>query len=383
METLGYFDFSSGVHSRSVAQRVPVNGTIEVTRRCPLRCLHCYNNLPVGDREARSNELTYEEHCRIVDEISEAGCLWLLYTGGEIFVRKDFLDIYTYAKQKGLLIILFTNGTFLTEKVADYLAEWRPFSIEITLYGCTKETYEQVTGIPGSYQRCLHGIHLLLERNLPLKLKTMVLRENKHEIWEMKRFAEEGLGVDFRFDALINSRIDCSQKPIEVRVSPPEVVELDLLDVKRVAEFKKFSERFNGPTPPGQMDDLYHCGAGINSFAIDPYGMLRLCTLSNGNAFDLRKGPFREGWENYLQEVRQKKISRQTKCVRCELRATCGMCPPNAELEKGDAEEPVDFLCHVAHLRARALGIHVPPHGECKYCQTDQPSAIGCQPSER
>jgi radical SAM protein with 4Fe4S-binding SPASM domain len=382
MQLLRYVDFSSGVHSRSVAQRAPVNGAIEVTRRCPLRCLHCYNNLPVGDREARSNELTYEEHCRILDEISEAGCLWLLYTGGEIFVRKDFLDIYTYAKQKGLLITLFTNGTFLTEKVADYLAEWRPFSIEITLYGCTKETYEQVTGIPGSYRRCLQGIHLLMERNLPLKLKTMVLRENKHEIWEMKRFAEEGLGVDFRFDALINSRIDCSQKPIEVRLSPPEVVELDLLDVKRVAEFRKFCERFNGPPPPGQMDDLYHCGAGISSFAIDPYGMLRLCTLSNGIAFDLRKGPFREGWENYLQEVRQKKISRQTKCVHCELRATCGMCPPHAELEKGDAEEPVDFLCHVAHLRARVLGIHVPPHGECKYCQTDQPSAIRCQPSE-
>ena len=127
----------------------------------------------MGDQEARRSELTYEEHCRLLDEITEAGCLWLLYTGGEIFARKDFLDIYTYAKQKGLLIGLFTNGTLITPKIADHLAEWRPFMIEITLYGRTRETYEQLTGIPGSYDRCMRGIRLLMERGLPLALKTV------------------------------------------------------------------------------------------------------------------------------------------------------------------------------------------------------------------
>ena len=80
----------------------------------------------MGDQEARRNELSYEEHCRILDEITEAGCLWLLYTGGEIFARKDFLGIYTYAKKKGFLITLFTNGIFVTPEIADYLSEWRP-----------------------------------------------------------------------------------------------------------------------------------------------------------------------------------------------------------------------------------------------------------------
>ncbi|GAG51750.1 unnamed protein product, partial [marine sediment metagenome] len=71
----------------------------------------------MSDKEARRNELTYDEHCRILDEITAAGCLWLLYTGGEIFARKDFLDIYTYAKQKGLIISLFSNGTLITPEV--------------------------------------------------------------------------------------------------------------------------------------------------------------------------------------------------------------------------------------------------------------------------
>ena len=66
-------------------------------------------------------------------------------------------------------------------------------------------------------------------------------------------------------------------------------------------------------------------------------------------------------------EVPEKKITRQTKCVACEIKAMCGMCPANGELENRDPEEPVDFLCQVAHLRAYALGIPIPPHGDCEY----------------
>ena len=205
-----YAAFSMALQRRLSAYRTPVNGTIEVTRRCPLECAHCYNNLPMGDIDARHRELTFEEHCRLLDEITDAGCIWLLFTGGEIFARKDFLDIYSYAKQKGLILILFTNGTLITPKIADYLVEWRPFNIEITLYGRTKETYERLTGIPGSYDRCLNGIRLLMERRLPLKLKTVGVTINKHEIWDMQRFAEEELGLEFKFDSMINARIDCS-----------------------------------------------------------------------------------------------------------------------------------------------------------------------------
>jgi radical SAM protein with 4Fe4S-binding SPASM domain len=335
-----------------------------------LNCVHCYNNLPIRDQEARDKELTSEEHCRLLDEITEAGCFWLLYTGGEIFVRKDFLDIYTYAKRKGLLITLFTNGVLITPEIADFLVEWRPFAIEISLYGRTRETYERVTGVPGSYDRCMRGIHLLTERGLPLKLKTMAITINKHELWEMKHFVEEELCLEFRFDPMINPCIDCSQKALSVRLTPQEVIELDLKDPKRVAEWKKFTEQFNGPVyAPGHSEELFHCSAGFNTFAIDPCGMLNACLLSNRDSYDLRKGSFKEGWGNAISHLRHKKISRETKCIHCEIKSMCGMCPANAELENKDPEEPVDFLCQVAHLRAYAMQIPVKPHGECNYCR--------------
>src|SRR5260370_14946517 len=126
MEQLTYGAFSADLHQRQTGQRSPMQVSIEVTRRCPLECQHCYNNLPMGDQDARQREMTTEEHFRVLYELVEMGCFWLLYTGGEIFARKDFLEIYTYAKKKGFLITLFTNGTLINEIIADYLVQWPP-----------------------------------------------------------------------------------------------------------------------------------------------------------------------------------------------------------------------------------------------------------------
>jgi radical SAM protein with 4Fe4S-binding SPASM domain len=363
-----YMDFSAALHNRLAANRTPSNVTIEVTRRCPLECVHCYNNLPMGDAGARREELTYEEHCRLLDELSDAGCLWLLYTGGEIFARHDFLHIYTYAKKKGFLITLFTNGTLITPRVADYLAEWRPFAIEITLYGASKETYENLTGIPGSYERCLRGIRLLRERELPLALKTVAISINKHEIGAMKAFAED-LGLRFKFDAMMTPRIDCSQSPLAVRLQPWEIVKMDLEDPVRVAEWKRLAERFARRTTAEPGDEVYHCGGGVNGLAVDPAGKMSICVLSHQDTYDWRQGNLDQGWNHFLHDVRRRKITRVTKCTSCGLKDLCGMCPANGELENGDPEAPVDFLCHVAHLRAKTMDIAVPAHGACEYCE--------------
>src|SRR5262245_37981015 len=106
MERASYGRFSSNLHQKIADKRTPVEVSIEITHRCPLNCLHCYNNLPMGDSTARNSELTLDEHRRLLDELQQAGCLWLLYTGGEIFGRKDFPEIYKEAKKRGFLITL-------------------------------------------------------------------------------------------------------------------------------------------------------------------------------------------------------------------------------------------------------------------------------------
>jgi MoaA/NifB/PqqE/SkfB family radical SAM enzyme len=146
---LGYGQFSQRLHDKVAGRRIPLVGSLELTFRCNLRCVHCYvahGHQGIPGRK----ELTAGEIRAILEAVVDEGCFWLLLTGGEPLLRPDFLDIYTDAKRKGLIVTLFTNGTLLSPQIADSLAEWRPFVVEVTLYGRTQETYERMMELIGT-----------------------------------------------------------------------------------------------------------------------------------------------------------------------------------------------------------------------------------------
>lgn len=333
-------------------KRVPLSGSIEVTARCNQFCSHCYINKSIDDFREQQKELSERALKGIIDDITDAGCLFLLFTGGEPFVRPDFMDIYRYAISKGLLITLFSNGTTIDRAIARELSRWRPYSMEITLYGM-EESYERVTGVAGSFEKCIQGIELLLEYGIPLTLKTMVTRTNRHELDAMKAFAEKR-GLPFRFDPELNMGVDGRKSPASLRLSPEEALELDLSDKKRVNEWEAFCHEFIGPSSPSEY--LYQCGAGIDSFHIDAYGRLSPCLMVRNATYDLGKGSFKEGFDRFIPEEISRKRSRDVKCMDCELLSLCSQCPGVAYLEGGDEESPVEYMCELAQLRAETFG---------------------------
>ena len=353
---IGFGEFSRRLNEKMAGRRIPFSGSAELTFRCNLRCRHCYVAGGNHPRAARQ-ELPADEWRSILDQIADEGCLWLLLTGGEPLTRPDFADLYLYAKRKGFLLTLFTNGTLLTPRTADLLAEWRPFAVEITLYGRTQATYERVTGVPGSHARCMRGVELLMERGVPLRLKTMLLTLNQHELWDIKAYAE-GLGVQFRFDPMVNAGLDGARQPMDLRLPPEDILKFDMADATRWADWRDFWQRLRDVRPDPRY--LYTCGAGLRTFHVDPYGRLGACIMSRAQTYDLRQGTFRAGWRDFLYGVRYQPAIKDHRCRQCNLHALCGHCPAWGCLEHGEPEEPVEFLCRVAHLRAEALEPDLP-----------------------
>ena len=345
--SVAYSDFGTQVRRACGDARTPLNGSFELTFRCNLRCVHCY----VPDFSG-SGELTTAEVRRILSEAADEGCLWMLLTGGEVLCRTDFPDIYRHAKRLGLLLTVFSNGTLLDERLADLFAEYPPFGLEFTLYGLSDETYQRTTGFPGRFTRVRRAVELAIERRLRLTLKAVAMEPLVDEIPRMQAWANS-LGVPFRYDGMIHARLDGSLAPTSVRSAPERLVAWDASDPKRLSDWLQFYRDYVKPLGPSRY--LMSCGAGVQSFHVDPRGRLLSCEALPLDGYDLRRGSFREGWYGIVGEVRRRLAAPQNACAACEIKSLCDRCPATALLETGSPDGWMPHDCEVTHRRAALL----------------------------
>jgi radical SAM protein with 4Fe4S-binding SPASM domain len=222
----------------------------------------------------------------------------------------------------------------------------------------SSETYERVTGVPGSFERCLRGIEAMVAAKVPLRLKTVAMTLNKHELRAMYDYSAS-LGIEFRHDSVLRPTF-YGRDIRNLRLSPEEVVSLDLVRPDAVDLMETAYELAVNAAETNPLYDakrLYNCGAGFRSFHIDPYGLLTGCHMVRSPGYDLRSGSFLEGWESFLAEFRSTEVRKDIECLHCEVVGLCQRCPAFSALENNDVESVVEYACAVAHQRARILGI--------------------------
>lgn len=342
---------------RLAERRIPISGSLELTRGCNLRCAHCYLGPGTAFHRRGAAELTFERWQSIIDEIAAAGCLNLLFTGGEPLLRADFPDLYRQAKKRGFLVSVFTNGTLVTDQTVRIFQEWPPQGVEISLYGATAATYERITGVPGSYGRCVRGIERLLAGGVRVGLKTILMTLNSREFAAIEKMASDW-GVKFRFDAGIFPRQSGDRGPLGLRVPVEEAVDLELGVRGRAEAWLRHFEVFSGP-PVG--DRRYQCGAGVTGFHVDAGGELRPCLMTAKVKYDLRGGSFAAGWQGPLRKLGELRAANSRECLCCERRPLCDYCPGFFEVETGDEEQRSEYLCSLAAQRHQRLRMEQRP----------------------
>lgn len=348
--SLSNLEYIKSLNTKLALNRVPISGGLELTKRCNLRCAHCYLGPARSGSSGARPEMETEQVLALMDDIRDAGCLNLLITGGEPLLRPDFGKVYERARENGMIVTIFTNGTLINEESLDLFSDIPPRSVEISLYGATSGTYEAVTGIPGSYAKCIRGIEQLLDRGIEVGLKTVLMSLNLHEFYEIEKIAKQ-YGVKFRFDSDIFPRFDGDRMPLSLRVPSKDAVEIDMSDPIRIESWRKF---LNSQDKFRLSDRLYCCGAGVTNFHIDASGFLMPCLMISEDNFDLLQGGFDEGWQS-MKHLQQKKTDPSNRCIGCDKISLCSYCPAFFLLENGDENSASEYICSSGTARFNVI----------------------------
>lgn len=341
---------------------------LELTERCNLDCQHCCVNLPAGDFKAKEKELPTDGIKKILEQAAALGCLTVRFTGGEPLLRDDFAELYAFARRLGLKVVLFTNATLVTPRLAELFCKIPPLEkIEVTLYGMRQASYEAVTRTPGSFAAAQQGIAMLLENKIPLAVKSALLPANRAEKSEFESWAAKTIpGMEkpppyaFFFD--LRSRRDSPAKNRLILSLRPSCRDgLTFLTAKKdeyIREMKHFC-----PANLAVHDDrLFKCNAGLGNGSVDANGIFQACLLLRhpDTVVDLNKRSLKEALTGFFPELREKKAENPEylrRCASCFLPGLCEQCPAKSWLEHGTLDTPVDYFCEIAQVQARFLGL--------------------------
>ncbi len=344
IQTGDYHALVANMQAQSSQQRLPLRAMFELTYRCNFACIHCYNS----DSQKASkphDEVTTQEACRIIDQIRDLGCFVLGFTGGEVFVRPDAMEIFRHAKRSGFQIIIYTNGYYINETMADELAALAPNKVDISIHGMSAPTFERITQRHGSRDRVFRAIELLVERGVRVGLKSNLFADNAEEMAAIKQFADS-IGAFHRLSSEFFARNDRSPEPYRYQLEPEEVHRIleRLYPTGKTAP--QIASRADGldddtavQTPeddvPQSAAPLFHCGVGRSSLVVTPFGAVKPCLEFDQPTFSIKEHSLAGCWEKIVEFTDRVNATEDCECHTCELERYCDSCPASRYLATG------------------------------------------------
>jgi AdoMet-dependent heme synthase len=354
--------------SRTVRKHQPLSVHFDLTYRCNERCVHCY--LDHDDH----GELSTAECLAVINELAQAGTLFLTFSGGEIFLRPDLYEILAEARRLHFDISLKTNALLVTPERAERLREFGVRRVQISVYSDIPEVHDAITKVPGSLQRTLAAIPLLLEQGLQVKLACPLMRENLLAYRGVMTLAEK-IGVPYVLDLTITPMMDGNEGPLAHRIPVSSLLpvmqdpKLHACTPQPTAEaalaMREYPAAIGSAVSSGIDSEAYEdlpCSAGHNSCYISPYGDVYPCVQLPQAAGNLRRKHFNDIWYHapQLERLRGVRESQLPVCSRCEIRSYCERCPGLALMEGGDLLGAYTRACELAEQKARLAGVTEP-----------------------
>ena len=321
---------------------VPISVHMDVTYRCNERCVHCYL-----DHEDHG-EMTTAEMKGVLDQLAEAGVFFLTFSGGEVFLRRDFFEILEYARRLMFNVKIKTNAILIRAAEAQRIRALGVDTIQISVYSHRPEVHDAITKVRGSFERTIKAIRFMREQGLKVTIANVLMTWNRHDSDGVQELAVS-LGAHYTLDPTITPKMDGNTDVLSLRIAGEELPSV-FSNPKLVPNM----EEFCAPPKPVTDDDMegYSCSAGHSFCYISPYGDVFPCVqfpLPTGN---VRQQKFMDIWNHSpeMNEVRSIKAKDLTVCSSCSHVSSCTRCPGLAYME-GSMRGPSTADCEKSYYR--------------------------------
>jgi radical SAM protein with 4Fe4S-binding SPASM domain len=332
----------------SLNKNIPLIGTLELTYQCPLKCRHCYlpqtqGRLPVLQKK----ELSTADWKRVLRQLKKAGCLYIVFTGGEPLLKKDFIELCQYAAELNFSVQIFSTGLKITKELVEKLKDCSIASFEMSFYG-RKHIHNKITGDENSFDTTLKAAKLIAKNGIAVKFKTPLMNENFKDIAYIRDVCQK-YGFNHTFDPIIAPANDSNKQALKYRITETQI--------KALLKDPKLDFLANCSQESRDKQGDFFCGAGKNVFGINPYGEVYPCLqlpLAVGN---LRKKSFVDIWKKsvWLKKWRKLSIRDLKECPDCKYLSFCNRCPGLALVEDGNLMGPSRIACDIAKMRYSLL----------------------------
>ena len=347
--------------------RYPINGTLELTLRCNLKCKMCmFRHSDDENTQLLNNELTVEQWKDIGCQLRNAGTLNLLITGGEPFLRKDFCEIYGNIYRLGFIITLYTNATLVNEQILRTLEQYPPHRIGITLYGASNETYNTLCGCANGFDKALAGARALSKLPSALEFRMTVVHDNLNDADALYKLIKNEFDLPITYTNTVFQSVRGGCMPVsECRLTPEQ--NLNMITQRVASRVRELLPPERKNSIEVRMVDtceechtnslrytLLGCSGGMDSYTITYDGKLLGCQMLDCFKTDIMASGFDNAWKEWPYTVRLPRYNEE--CSACPHLDLCQVCPGVRMAETGNLQGKPQYICELTKLLASKKG---------------------------
>lgn len=339
--------------------RLPVSGTFELSPVCNFSCRMCYVRKTAREVAASPRPiLTLADWRRIAAQAKDAGTLYLLLTGGEPLLWPEFWTLYEELVDMGFLVSVNTNGSLFDDEAVARFRRRPPRRVNITLYGASDESYENLCGVTGVFSQVDRAVRGLKDAGILVKLNCSLTPRNERDLEKIVAYAKE---LDLPLTVVTYMFPPVRRTPEAIgqneRFTPEEAAaqQLRYLRCANTPEgYQKALQKIVSGTAemPGleegcvdPVDGKVRCRAGSASFWVSWDGWLQACGMMETPRIDLASKNLQDAWEQLTDATEALQLTGV--CGSCPNRTICHPCAAVAWTETGSVSGIPEYMCRM------------------------------------